>query len=70
MSDVLIDLFISAIVETLMMTFASGLISLAIGLPLGLALVATARGGRLTLSPTISAAWSSPNSGRALPQKE
>lgn len=45
MSDVLIDLFISAIVETLIMTFASGLISLVIGLPLGLALVATARGG-------------------------
>ncbi|MGI2033872.1 methionine ABC transporter permease [Rhizobium panacihumi] len=45
MSDVLIDLFISAIVETLIMTFASGLISLVVGLPLGLALVATARGG-------------------------
>lgn len=45
MSDVLIDLFIISIWETLMMTFASGLISLAVGLPLGLTLVATARGG-------------------------
>lgn len=45
MSDVLIDLFISSIWETLMMTFTSGLISLAVGLPLGLTLVATARSG-------------------------
>jgi D-methionine transport system permease protein len=45
MSDVIIGLFIDAIWETLIMTLASGLISLVVGLPLGIALVATARGG-------------------------
>jgi D-methionine transport system permease protein len=45
MSDIMIDLLISAIWETLLMTLASGFISLIAGLPLGLALVATARGG-------------------------
>lgn len=45
MSDVLLELFISAVWETLLMTVASGVISLAVGLPLGLTLVATARGG-------------------------
>ncbi|SIQ96309.1 D-methionine transport system permease protein [Rhizobium sp. RU35A] len=45
MSDVMIDLLISAVWETLLMTFAAGLISLVAGLPLGLALVATGKGG-------------------------
>lgn len=45
MSDVMIDLFTDAIWQTLIMTFASGLISLVVGLPLGLALVATTPGG-------------------------
>ncbi|WP_377299583.1 methionine ABC transporter permease [Rhizobium sp. SGZ-381] len=45
MSDIMIELLISAIWETLLMTVASGLISLLAGLPLGLALVATAKGG-------------------------
>jgi len=45
MSDIMIDLLLSAIWETLLMTLASGLISLLAGLPLGLALVATDKGG-------------------------
>lgn len=45
MSDVMIDLLLSALWETVLMTVASGLISLVAGLPLGLALVVTAKGG-------------------------
>jgi D-methionine transport system permease protein len=45
MSDIMLELLISSLWETLLMTFASGFISLLAGLPLGLALVATARGG-------------------------
>ena len=45
MSPVMLDLLVQSIWETLVMTGASGLISLAAGLPLGLALVATDRGG-------------------------
>ncbi|WP_334173962.1 methionine ABC transporter permease [Pseudoxanthobacter sp.] len=45
MSPVLLDLFIRSIGETLVMTLASGLISLVIGLPLGLVLTTTGSGG-------------------------
>lgn len=45
MSSVLRDLFIQSIGETLVMTFASALISLVVGLPLGLILTTTDRGG-------------------------
>ncbi|MBB4066095.1 methionine ABC transporter permease [Gellertiella hungarica] len=45
MNPVLVDLVWRATVETVVMTFASGLISLVFGLPLGLLLVATAKGG-------------------------
>ena len=45
MSPVMLELFIRSLWETVVMTTASGLISLALGLPLGLALVATDRGG-------------------------
>jgi D-methionine transport system permease protein len=45
MSDIMVGLFIDAIWETLVMTLASGLISLIVGLPIGLALVATTPGG-------------------------
>lgn len=45
MSDVMIELLISATRETLLMTFAAGFISLLAGLPLGLALVLTGKGG-------------------------
>ncbi|KAA3515623.1 methionine ABC transporter permease [Agrobacterium rosae] len=45
MSDIMIELLIRSIWETSLMTFASGVISLIVGLPLGLALVTTSRGG-------------------------
>ncbi|WP_349434780.1 methionine ABC transporter permease [Pararhizobium sp. A13] len=45
MTPVLLDLLLRSIWETLLMTGASGLISLLAGLPLGLALIATDRGG-------------------------
>ena len=45
MSPVMLELFIRSFWETVVMTVASGAISLVAGLPLGLALVATAKGG-------------------------
>ncbi|HMM62768.1 MAG TPA: methionine ABC transporter permease, partial [Mesorhizobium sp.] len=45
MSPVMLELFVRSLWETVVMTAASGLISLLAGLPLGLALVATDRGG-------------------------
>ncbi len=45
MTPVLLELLLRSIWETLLMTGASGLISLVAGLPLGLAIVATDRGG-------------------------
>lgn len=45
MSSVMIDLFIRSFFETLIMTAASGVISLVAGLPLGLVMIATDRGG-------------------------
>lgn len=45
MSPVMFELFVRSLWETVVMTAASGLISLLAGLPLGLALVATDRGG-------------------------
>lgn len=45
MSPVMLDLFLRSLWETVVMTAASGFISLVLGLPLGLALVATDRGG-------------------------
>ena len=44
MSQIMFDLLLKSVWETLLMTLASGLISLAAGLPLGLLLVATAKG--------------------------
>ncbi|WP_062207516.1 methionine ABC transporter permease [Aureimonas sp. AU12] len=44
MSRTMFDLFLASVWETVLMTLASGVISLAAGLPLGLALVATAPG--------------------------
>ena len=41
MSPILFELLLRSIWETVLMTAASGLISLVFGLPLGLALVAT-----------------------------
>jgi D-methionine transport system permease protein len=45
MSPVMLELFFRSFWETVVMTVASGAISLVAGLPLGLALVATAKGG-------------------------
>ena len=45
MSQTMFDLLLRSLWETVLMTTASGLISLVFGLPLGLALVATDRGG-------------------------
>ncbi|BBD39126.1 ABC transporter permease [Aminobacter sp. Y103A] len=45
MSQTMLELLLRSLWETVLMTAASGLISLVFGLPLGLALVATDRGG-------------------------
>ncbi|MBP1872071.1 D-methionine transport system permease protein MetI [Ensifer adhaerens] len=45
MSPIMLELLFRSLWETIVMTAASGFISLVFGLPLGLALVATARGG-------------------------
>ncbi|MBB6354984.1 methionine ABC transporter permease [Aminobacter aganoensis] len=45
MSQMMLELLLRSLWETVLMTAASGLISLVFGLPLGLALVATDRGG-------------------------
>lgn len=45
MSPIMINLLLRSLWETVLMTAASGLISLVAGLPLGLALVLTTRGG-------------------------
>jgi D-methionine transport system permease protein len=45
MTPIMFDLLLRSLWETVLMTGASGLISLVFGLPLGLALVATDRGG-------------------------
>lgn len=45
MTPIMLELLGRSIWETIVMTFASGLISLVVGLPLGLALVATGQGG-------------------------
>ncbi|SIR23256.1 D-methionine transport system permease protein [Rhizobium sp. RU20A] len=45
MSPILFELLLKSLWETILMTLAAGLISFVTGLPLGLALVATAKGG-------------------------
>ena len=45
MSQAMIDLFLRSLWETVLMTGASGVVSFVFGLPLGLALVVTDRGG-------------------------
>ena len=45
MSLTMVELILQSLVETLVMTGAAGIISLALGLPLGLLLVLTGRGG-------------------------
>ncbi|OBP98502.1 methionine ABC transporter permease [Mesorhizobium loti] len=55
MSPILFELLLRSIWETVLMTAASGLISLVFGLPLGLALIATERGG-IAESPWVNRA--------------
>ena len=45
MSPIMLELLIQSLWETILMTAASGVVSLIFGLPLGLALVITSRGG-------------------------
>jgi D-methionine transport system permease protein len=45
MTPIMFEMLLRSLWETVIMTAASGLISLALGLPLGLAMVMTARGG-------------------------
>ncbi|ANL37631.1 MULTISPECIES: methionine ABC transporter permease [Rhizobium] len=45
MTPIMVELLLRSLWETVLMTVASGVISLVAGLPLGLALVVTARGG-------------------------
>lgn len=45
MSPIMLELLFQSLWETILMTAASGIISLVVGLPLGLALVITSRGG-------------------------
>lgn len=45
MTPIMLELLVRSLWETILMTGASGIISLVAGLPLGLALVATSRGG-------------------------
>lgn len=45
MTQIMFEMLLRSLWETIVMTAASGLISLAVGLPLGLAMVITARGG-------------------------
>ena len=54
MSSTMIDLIWRSLLETVAMTAAAGLISLGLGLPLGLILVATDRGG-FWRQPTVNA---------------
>ena len=67
MSSTLPELLWPAFVETLIMTAAAGLISLALGLPLGLLLVATDKGGiseQIALNRTLGGVV---NAARSIP---
>jgi len=58
MTPIMLDLLLRSLWETVLMTGASGIISLLAGLPLGLALVLTARGGiaeNLWINSTLGA---------------
>ncbi|RFB85713.1 ABC transporter permease [Rhizobium leguminosarum bv. trifolii] len=58
MTPIMLELLLRSLWETVLMTVASGVISLVAGLPLGLALVVTARGGiaeNLWINRTVGA---------------
>ncbi|WP_062015487.1 methionine ABC transporter permease [Aureimonas sp. AU4] len=67
MSEVMIRLLLRSIWETVLMTAASGAISLAAGLPLGLLLVATAKGGFAENRPVNAVLGAVVNGFRSVP---
>ncbi|MCX5578453.1 methionine ABC transporter permease [Kaistia terrae] len=67
MSPILFNLLLRSIGETVIMTLASGLISLLIGLPLGIILIATDRGGLFQNRPVNLALGGLVNAFRSVP---
>lgn len=67
MSSTMIDLLWQSFLETVVMTAAAGGISLALGLPLGLLLVATDRGGIREQFPLNRVVGAIVNAGRSIP---
>jgi D-methionine transport system permease protein len=67
MSSTMIDLLWQSLLETIIMTAAAGGISLALGLPLGLLLVATDRGGIWQQIPLNRVVGAIVNAGRSIP---
>ncbi len=67
MSSEMIELLFQSLWETVIMTAASGAISLALGLPLGLLLVATARGGFYEQVAVNRAVGAAVNALRSIP---
>jgi D-methionine transport system permease protein len=67
MSPILLNLLLRSIGETVIMTLASGLISLLIGLPLGIILIATDRGGLFQNRPVNLALGGLVNAFRSVP---
>jgi D-methionine transport system permease protein len=67
MSSTMIDLLWQSLLETVIMTVAAGGISLALGLPLGLLLVATDRGGIREQIPLNRVVGAIVNAGRSIP---
>jgi D-methionine transport system permease protein len=67
MSSTMIELLWQSLLETVVMTAAAGGISLALGLPLGLLLVATDRGGIWQQIPLNRVVGAIVNAGRSIP---
>ena len=67
MSSTMIELLWQSLLETVVMTVAAGGISLALGLPLGLLLIATDRGGIWQQIPLNRVVGAVVNAGRSIP---
>ena len=67
MSSTMIELLWQSLLETVVMTVAAGGISLALGLPLGLLLIATDRGGIWQQIPLNRIVGAIVNAGRSIP---
>ena len=67
MSSTMIELLWQSLLETIVMTAAAGGISLALGLPLGLLLIATDRGGIWQQIPLNRVVGAIVNAGRSIP---